>query len=109
MREVPPLQKGDVILIYEDNVQRNNWPLGVLTEVHESADGLIRKVTLKTQKGPLSGPIQKLNLLEGHKEHINDEKLKKKHVVLKQPRSPNLSSQAGCRRASNGKDGKIQI
>ena len=49
--EVPPLQEGDVVLISEDNVKQSNWPLGMVAEVHEGADSLIRTVTVKTQKG----------------------------------------------------------
>ena len=88
--EAPPLQKGDVVLISEDNVKRNNWPMGMVTEVHEGADGLIRTVTLKTEKGKLNRSIQKLHLLEGHKEYINDEILKEKtciHGAITKPKS----------------------
>ena len=65
----------------EDNVKRNNWPMGMVTEVHEGANGFIRTVTLKTQKGTLNRSIQKLHLLEGHKEHINDERLREKTCI----------------------------
>ena len=49
-------------------MKRSNWPLGIVAGVHEGADGLIRTVTAKTQKGKFNRSIQKLHLLEGHKE-----------------------------------------
>ena len=55
--------------------------MGMVTEVHEGANGLIRTVTLKSQKGTLNRSIQKLHLLEGQKEHIKDEILKEKTCI----------------------------
>ena len=79
--EVPPLQKGDVVLISEDNVKRSSWPLGMVAEVHEGADGLIRTVTVKTQKENFNRSIQKLHLLEGHKDPENHEIVQTKAYV----------------------------
>jgi hypothetical protein len=62
-QESDPLKVGDVVLISEDNTSRPTWPLGRVTEVIPSRDGLIRTVKLKTQKGYLIRPVQKLHLL----------------------------------------------
>ena len=72
------LRYRKVVLTYEDNVKMNNRPLGMVTEVNDGADGVIRTVTLKKQKGTLNRSIPKLHWLEGHKEHMNDEILKEK-------------------------------
>ena len=54
---------GSVVLI-EGEGRRLDWPLGLITKVHEGKDGLIRAVTLKTQKGLIQRPIQRLRDLE---------------------------------------------
>ena len=40
------------------------WPLGKVIESFEGKDGLIRAVRLKTAKGELTRPVQKLYKLE---------------------------------------------
>ena len=62
-KESDPLKVGDVVLISEENTCRPTWPLGRVTEVIPSRDGLIRTVKLKTRKGFLIRPIQRLHLL----------------------------------------------
>ncbi|VDO67813.1 unnamed protein product [Heligmosomoides polygyrus] len=44
---------GDVVLIQIDNTPRSNWPLGLVVQVNESADGTARFVKLKTGKQKL--------------------------------------------------------
>lgn len=55
---------GDVVLITEDNVTRPNWPLGRVIEQFRGKDGLVRTLRLKTAKGTLDRPVQRLHLLE---------------------------------------------
>lgn len=43
----PCLKLGDVVIIREKNLKRNMWPLGRVTEVKKSADGLIRSANIK--------------------------------------------------------------
>ena len=62
--ERPSIKIGDVVFISDGNVQRGNWPMGRITQVHPGRDGLIRTVTLKTHKGELKLPIQRLHQLE---------------------------------------------
>ena len=38
--------------------------MGRITQVHPGKDGLVRTVTLKTQKGELTRPVQRLHCLE---------------------------------------------
>ena len=41
-----------------------SWPIGIVDELFPSSDGLIRSVRVKTSKGALCRPIQKLHDLE---------------------------------------------
>ena len=38
---------GDVVIIKDENVSRNHWPLAIIDEVFPSSDGRIRKVKLR--------------------------------------------------------------
>ena len=55
---------GSVVLIREDNLVRMKWPLGVITKLFPGKDGHVRSVELRTAKGTLVRPIQKLHDLE---------------------------------------------
>lgn len=55
---------GAVVLIKEDNHPRLRWPLGLITKIFPSKDKLIRTVEIRTQKGLLIRPIQRLHILE---------------------------------------------
>ncbi|XP_026003932.1 uncharacterized protein LOC113009687 [Astatotilapia calliptera] len=46
----PNLQQGDVVLLKDPLVKRNQWPIGVIAKVHPSSDGLVRKVEVKVVK-----------------------------------------------------------
>ncbi|XP_076869830.1 uncharacterized protein LOC143521148 [Brachyhypopomus gauderio] len=39
-------QVGDIVILQDDNVPRNEWKLARVVEVHPSADGLVRKLKL---------------------------------------------------------------
>ena len=55
-----PVARGKVVLIH-DETPRNQWKLGVIIQLHQGKDGLVRSVTLRTAKGNLiSRPIEKL-------------------------------------------------
>ncbi|XP_060561050.1 uncharacterized protein LOC132720844 [Ruditapes philippinarum] len=41
---------GDVVLVIEDNCHRNNWPMGIITELYPSKDGHVRKVMVKLNR-----------------------------------------------------------
>ena len=57
------LRVGDVVLLKEEGVVRGQWPLGRVTDVHPGEDGLVRSVTLKTEKSVFKRPVQKTVLL----------------------------------------------
>ena len=56
---------NDVILLCDETTPRNDWPLGRIMDVHDSRDGKIRTVTVKTTNGTYNRPVNKLCLLEG--------------------------------------------
>ena len=61
----PNVCVGDVVLISDENLPRNLWPLARVTEVFPSSDGLVRSVRVKTRGTHLVRPIHKLVMLEG--------------------------------------------
>ena len=63
-QEEAPIKVGDVVFIAEDKTSRPSWPLGRITKVIPSRDGLIRTAQVKTENGLFTRPIQKLHLLE---------------------------------------------
>ncbi|XP_067309102.1 uncharacterized protein [Pseudorasbora parva] len=50
MDEKPNVQEGDVVLLKDSQVKRNEWPMGLVTKAIPSADGKIRKVEVKIIK-----------------------------------------------------------
>ena len=58
-------KSGDVVLLKQADVKRNQWPLAIVTKPLPSEDGLVRSVELKTtaNKSVITRPIHKLVLL----------------------------------------------
>ena len=58
---------NDVVLLKDENLPRNQWPLARVAEVFPSQDGLVRRVKLflPTAKSNLERPIHKLIRLVG--------------------------------------------
>ena len=57
------LQVDDVVLLKEDGVIRGHWPMGRITEVYPSEDGLVRSVSVQAGGSVLRRPINKTVLL----------------------------------------------
>ena len=62
--------KGDIVIIKEDDVRRNQWPMARIEEVFTDDEGMVRSVKIRTsatgeqKKGSLLiRPITKLVLL----------------------------------------------
>ena len=53
--EKPDLRVGEVVLVKEENSARNNWPMGVITEIFPSEDNHVRKACVKISR-PGDGP-----------------------------------------------------
>lgn len=58
------LEKGSVVLIRDDKSPRLRWPLGVVVDLFPGKDGVIRSVNVKTSRGVICRPVQKLHNLE---------------------------------------------
>ena len=54
----------DVVLIVDSPMPRGRWPIGVVTDVNRSKDGLVRSCKVRTASTVLVRPIHKLCLLE---------------------------------------------
>lgn len=70
------VEVGDIVILKEEDVPRNEWKLARVVEAHEDDDGLVRKVTIQTgdrklgkggerlvQPSIIQRPIQKLVVL----------------------------------------------
>ena len=68
------LEIGSVVLIREDNCPKLQWPMGVVEELIEGRDGISRAVKVRTKKGILLRPIQRLHDMElnSHPENVMD-------------------------------------
>ena len=57
------LSHGDVVLLVTSSEQLCHWPLGIVTSVKLSADGLVRSATVKSGDTHYERPVSKLILL----------------------------------------------
>lgn len=55
---------GEIVLVGSDNQKRINWPLARITELIKGKDGECRLVRLKTSKGEILRPVQRIYRLE---------------------------------------------
>ena len=62
-KETESLKIGDIVLIKDDSLPRNEWSLGLVEDTVADSKGLVRSVHLKTQNKTLCRPIHKLVLL----------------------------------------------
>jgi hypothetical protein len=55
---------GDIVLLKDDEVSRNKWPMGVIVTTFPSDDGLVRSVEVRVaSRSVMKRPIVKLVLL----------------------------------------------
>ncbi|GFS81464.1 DUF5641 domain-containing protein [Trichonephila clavipes] len=57
------LMIGQMVLIKEDFLPINTWPLGRILEVYHGSDGKVRVVKVKTQSGEFKRAISKIAVL----------------------------------------------
>ena len=72
-REEIPLKENDVVLISEDNLPRAKWRISKVIQTYPGKDDMVRTVKLQTKKGIINRPVQKLHLLEEHKQRVTSE------------------------------------
>lgn len=56
----PNLKTGDLVLIKSELTRPLNWARAKVEELHEGRDKIVRVVTLRTQKGLIKRPVNKL-------------------------------------------------
>jgi len=54
------LENGDLVLIKQDCVPRNQWPLGLVVGVHKGTDNLVRSVDVRTGTGTYERPVTRI-------------------------------------------------
>ena len=60
------LQVNDVVLVADEDTPRGKWPLGIITDVELSSDGLVRAALVRVNGKEKRRPISKLVFLEHH-------------------------------------------
>ncbi len=63
-RKSIPIGPDDVVLVEVDNCKRVDWPMGVVLEVYPGKDNNVRVAKIKTTKGVMVRPVQRLFPLE---------------------------------------------
>ena len=58
------IREGDLVIVVNDIVHRNHWPLGLVVKVFKGRDNLVRSCQIKTKNSLFTRPVQKLCLLE---------------------------------------------
>ncbi|XP_055605543.1 uncharacterized protein LOC129753723 [Uranotaenia lowii] len=62
-RPAVSIDVGRLVVIHEDHLPPLKWKMGRIHEVHPGEDDIVRVVTLKTEKGFLKRPVEKICLL----------------------------------------------
>lgn len=71
-------EEGDVVLMVEENLPRNSWPLGQITALFPGKDGIVRVVEVRTKAGKLKRAVKKVVVLtnedarNARRENVND-------------------------------------
>ena len=63
-REQRSLKVGDIVVMKDMDTVRGHWPLGRVTSVHTSGDGLVRSVDVKCRDKVFKRPVTQLCFLE---------------------------------------------
>ena len=67
------LTEGDIVILREENVRRNVWPLGIVIQTELDQQGFVRSAIVKTQESSLRRPVNKLVLLLPKEDQQGDE------------------------------------
>ena len=65
LRILENVKVGDLVLIVDESVPRGSWPMGLVTDVTEGRDGLVRSVKMRSRNKQVVRPITKIVFLEG--------------------------------------------
>jgi len=61
---VPPVAFGDMVMVMDETLKRNTWPLGVVVAVFPGKDGQVRVAEVRTAHGVYRRPVVKLGKLD---------------------------------------------
>ena len=61
--DVKEIQVGTIVLV-ESEGWRMEWPMGIVTKVFPGKDGVGRAIEVKTKRGIITRPVQRLHILE---------------------------------------------
>ena len=113
MQQSSSVAVGDIVLISEDRVTRGHWPMGRIIAVYPGKDGLLRTVTLRTQKGNLRRPIQRIYNLEVQEKNTSYDNITKKGKVTKNKddteTTPSQNDVTLLEKAQGGEDVKYRM
>lgn len=69
------LVEGDIVILREENVQRNSWSLALVVQAEPDSQGLVRSAVVKTKASTLRRPVHKLVLiLPKEEQEVDQEK-----------------------------------
>lgn len=57
------IKVGDLVLVHAPNIPSTHWKMGRIEDVHPGEDGIVRVVTISTNKGTLNRPVVKIAVL----------------------------------------------
>ncbi|KAI4894290.1 hypothetical protein NFI96_004725 [Prochilodus magdalenae] len=74
----PNVKEGDVVLLRDIQVERNQWPMALVTKTFPGSDNKVRKLELKVTRGGTSKtflrPITEVVVLLSPKDHSDNDK-----------------------------------
>lgn len=63
-QRVKPIEVNDIVVIADDKLPRNCWPMGRVISTNPGRDGQVRSATVQTKTGILNRPAVKLAVLD---------------------------------------------
>lgn len=63
-QRIKPIEVGDIVLVVDENAERNSWLKGRVVEVTIAKDGQVRRAKIKTKNGIMERPAVKLAILD---------------------------------------------
>lgn len=92
-----PVNIGDLVLVKDEQLPPKNWLLGRIQETHPGTDGRVRVVTLRTHKGQIKRPVNKIcplmtneELERDNNESSSDQGEEKEHEVEEHDLGPDV-------------------
>lgn len=63
-KQVEPIKIGDIVVVADENHERNNWPKGIVEQLLPGKRGIVRQVMVRTAKGIRRRSVGKLTVLD---------------------------------------------